>query len=956
MNSISYKFLQFPEEIKTYLKVNENSNRDENQMYELLSTQDLDGVPWFHYTIIFSKAMSCTLANNRSLNLSERLFHLRDHNGNTAFQQRYLAFLFLQFATEEVFQICDANGKTFLHYETNFVQFCTRCKDLPLEYFIKMVSIKDSSGVPVAHYEAVVSKAVAHIKAHPEYSLEYLKQFCSILDAHGHTPLYAQANFAKTLSLLPNRSLGEFITTLFLEDAHGKSPLHYPHNFQEFIERQNFNDEDLISIFKKGATLLDIHENFMIFCSLRNKQGVLIIDSCFEKLFPILEKMPSAQLVRIFSINVVPSVLHTKFTAFIERFIPQPQKLCEVLSALWQQGILPLTHPHFVRPLVHMLKSSPIACLSFFSIKDGEGTPILFDTRVGLAFLPVIEKFSTEDVKKVLSITCANGNTLLHNYFVLKQAASLVNTHKIILDSLANADGVAPWMFLQVQLSSSWLTRRKMVIPLLESISVEEYKKRVGVLHHKVVCAWQHIHSLLEAGTLSSNMLYMNHKHYSPENVLEALQLILQRMEQKAAWTGTPRQDEAEKLHLFYCSQLSNFEMLIQELEKQNSPQKSAGCLVDIAKVVFEGRCATAFHTEIEQKRDLILEAGCDLDTTVHKAAAHSLQAMIDDWVRCYFANDVHARNQLYYAAHFTDQPDPLPPQNLLSVENAQNFIMHYFDPKWFYRLFGESISHEMAIDWLKLHTSATLGEKYRRLQHSLQEDEENLCIEMKKHLARVTASGMLEKLVAGLKTTPIPSCRASHHLLTKAELVKQAFDEIPLFASFLNNPIVIPVPNTFTTSDELKAQVSTAIKNFEKTFAKDASYIKKLQESRAAQEKLFDEIEAIFAIDKLMNECEIPLGDRKAILEIAQVYSQGIEMLGEQLADLRCVQLPQEILDVPQDISYSAKLHGLPSNACEEARRRAYNKHSMAKRGVALFNILLGVGVFEKVWGKQKQ
>jgi hypothetical protein len=135
---------------------------------------------------------------------------------------------------------------------------------------------------------------------------------------------------------------------------------------------------------------------------------------------------------------------------------------------------------------------------------------------------------------------------------------------------------------------------------------------------------------------------------------------------------------------------------------------------------------------------------------------------------------------------------------------------------------------------------------------------------------------------------------------------------------------------------EEIKEKMKKTISQTRATYPKDQNWLKKIQKLSEAQATLLEEVDAIDKLLELMDTYQIKESDRLALLQIKEVDKSSIEMLSETVEQ--------------EGISFSVKSHGLPSHACEEARRFAYTKPFLDRRGQMLLEILKQEGVLEKV------
>jgi hypothetical protein len=1010
-------------------------------VFEICSTPDVDGLPLLHYPKVFCSIMphllTCIEKNSCSIEQFERFLCVCHKNGKTLFEdsrqelvnilsikdsfgytifsrkaafQSIFSFMVntLKYTPERICYVISCCSDEAFQYPENFERLLQYLKTIPFDQQLEFFSITKKNGLSLMHCHETFTLALPFCIQELQLTPEQLRMVLSITamerkdddsdDDEIVTPLYYSSNlelFLPYLKTIPiNQHLQFFsikgientnwidsnelfaivfpflvhelkytpeqvhaVLSVFGTDDSKETPLNDEDNFEVFfpyfmslpIDQQiafsslKLNDYCKVihnwNYFKKilEAIIETSHytiEQLIKFVSIPDHEGNTPLHYLhrFREFLPFLKTIPVDNHKDFFSLQGKDQelVLFRNFGILIPFLVDAlhytPEQLITVLSLKDKRGSPPLCYAvHFHSFLPYLHRMSFEQQFQILSIQDGSGNPCVYYPAI-FAIATSNRLIPVNYLKRVLALTTASGNTLLHYAPIRQLAQSFIYSHQIPLHEYVNAkSGLSAWDICTTHISLSWLTRPKTAEFLRQEIKKDDYKRRVDALQSRFETLWNEVQIHFDKGELSQNILFTEGTYYHPYDIKNCLLEMIKLMENQEAWLGTPPASKREQLHRFYCTQLACFEAIIQELEKRNSPSATAGHLTDIAKVRIQGRCASAYQGELEQKRTLLAGQVQGINEIIAQGAATALRSLINDIVRTDFANDVHASNQLHFAAGLAEQPDSLAPFGLI---DAQRLLIHKFDPLNFYQNFEQQITDELAHDVLGLYTPDDFGPEYRALYKNIKEDEEAILQEFKACVMRCVPAQPGEKLFSLLVEMRAPFCAPSTQ--------KNAEKETLLSQIFKRYPFITLSGETSLSSAEIKEHISKDIEDYKKTLERDATFPKKFREVHDAKAEVFSEVDAAFKFLEIMQTNLVPLEKRYTLLQAKLVCQSHLDILGEDILPL-------------QGITYSRSAHGLPSRACESARRLAWVQSFAGKRGKIDEYILFHMGVIEK-------
>jgi hypothetical protein len=772
--------------------------------------------------------------------------------------------------------------------------------------------------------------------------------------------------------LTPDQLIGALNNLYFIEDFELTAPLleKSPKALSAFIVSRQldpFEEKRMLPTISKIIEKWPI-EKLIQFLSYRPTGEISVIDNdkWMHALTPQLEKLSPEELVQVLPVSNDPA--YRAASPFFEKL--SPNQLIKALSRIQNVHMLSEAEPRIfklsVEQQVELISkfqdhgvykvSLDLALKQFIlttdqqvqilSAQDKNGKFHLQDSRLFKKLLPYLDvRCPAETLKAIFLKQDAQGRIFLSvaNSEIRYLALQLIKKLEIRLDDLVDTDGISFATKWFSKLSNSWFTTPKAVSAIVPLMTRQQFDDRVVTLKASVAKLWDSLHFGEEEGSLNPAFLVIVGHPRTPESVKEALlDEVLLKLQKQEAWLGTPRQDQPEELHRWYSLQLSNFETIISK--KGDKPKEIAGYLTSIAAPVFEKRCGSAYQNEIQQSRDQT-EEHIDLDSFVKRAAANSLLASIEKLVRNYH-DTTHALGQFSYAAGLMGTPDPLPP---VTVEAAQKAILDAWNLEDFMREFGHGVDHDIAIEWLKLHTPETFGPEYNDLEKKIKAEEAKLREEMRADLYRTFDKEEAEKLQTLLPMLSLPSLALEGcQNASNEELVKKAVSDcLTNLQSFVKPDIQLP------DSAELTAKILQASKhaNYKEAFKKlveplvdkgnlDRANIQKyavnLRSVANIGESLLKNLDAIVQVDIKLAEQKInPSLD---ILKIRQKYARSLAEIAKKMKES---ELP---------IGYDPSAHALPSQAVDNARRLAYNKDIIScSHNKILLHILSELGTIEK-------
>ena len=304
---------------------------------------------------------------------------------------------------------------------------------------------------------------------------------------------------------------------------------------------------------------------------------------------------------------------------------------------------------------------------------------------------------------------------------------------------------------------------------------------------------------------------------------------------------------------------------------------------------------------------------------------------------------------------------------------------------------FGEGIPDDFAIEWLKLKTPDDFGPEYRAVGEEMKAKEAALLNNAKEQLLKTMNSEQVDKILIqlptfwggnlfseGLKTgtmeeilkniflraadssklkrfarintfiqdlstftrKDLPELRKKVHDYVEAsqialrtkylqkltpEAIKEAEARLAARAKEQGRP-----PPTLTTDNEKIVALS---------FIDQVNYSKEMRAIASVEVSLFNQLEAALQFDTLAKETGMTTFDQRlSLLRVKEEYDNKLEDLGRELM----------FGDLGIDI-FKRQTHGLPSRACEDARRLKFNEPYLETPQKVLIQILLQLGVLRR-------
>ena len=99
----------------------------------------------------------------------------------------------------------------------------------------------------------------------------------------------------------------------------------------------------------------------------------------------------------------------------------------------------------------------------------------------------------------------------------------------------------------------------------------------------------------------------------------------------------------------------------------------------------------------------------------------------------------------------------------------------------------------------------------------------------------------------------------------------------------------------------------------------------------------LLNKLEAILQFETLAQEAGLNPEQRLTVLRVKEEYENQIEDIG------------RELMFGQPEVNFKRETHGLPSRACDDARRLKFNEPYLTSRSKALIQILLQLGALQK-------
>ncbi len=456
-----------------------------------------------------------------------------------------------------------------------------------------------------------------------------------------------------------------------------------------------------------------------------------------------------------------------------------------------------------------MINACPKECLDL--LFSPETNPMLWNQTFKGILQNKIEEILSEDpesLKKCLTAIQSDQDTLLHRANQREFFKPYLEMISLDIRKVLNADGLSPMDFMEYTFNQKWLAKPKFSSSHHQVLSKDAYSQKVKSLKKEILKLWDALVFGTQPNNISPKLLFLSLDHVSglkiskqvtPQNLRSKLVIILDKIENKTPWLGTPPEDELADLHLFYCEMLLNFESVLTYLKELNKSEITAAYLIDIAKVDLEGRCAMGYQEEIEQKVSLSSPESehMTFDTLLEKAVVKALRASIEHYLRTSSSKSqskqlVHYSRQLNHVCGLTKTADPLDRSTQKQKQQLRESLTAKFNLKTFLEDVSRNIEKEVLIDSLKNQTpkikpysffekvshfcfgfkatSKNTDELYRKAVLTAKENEDRLRIWANyeiNQIAKKNTSALLES-VQRVKSIVLPEISTGDNILLK--------------------------------------------------------------------------------------------------------------------------------------------------------------------------------------------
>ncbi|HEV8053128.1 MAG TPA: hypothetical protein VGP47_11590 [Parachlamydiaceae bacterium] len=560
---------------------------------------------------------------------------------------------------------------------------------------------------------SVTYEQVFHNAASLEMNLPHLMQLdkelivsiLSIPDRQGDTVLHKLYTLKKVIPLLQTLDVDSIVKIYSFTNGMGKVLLH---------------DKRVLGLLSSVLNKFDFNDSLKIL-SITDKDGKTPFHNMelIQILIPLLNNRSSTELHK-------------------------------VLTVRDKSGQIPLHNKEIYAlflPILPKLGRSEFVELNLCQDENGL-TPLHNADIFGIA-LPLLNKLNKEGLNEIFSKKY-DGNTLLHDPVLLAKAGNLLKRISRVVLKIRSKENISPMEWVNCRLSNNWLVKDKVPIHS-KPLTKEEYQLKAAVLKLEIDNLWSSFVFGEEDGEVPSEYLRMEISNtsqiFTPDEIKAALDSMTDKINDQLAWLGTPSAENPEALHLFYSQMLTNFEELVSLLNTQDMPAEKAGPLINLAKVILEGRCAAAYQSEIEQSKMLISSSveGEGIDANFNKMALASLTECIERIVREKAKGDSHFFSQMLFSVGMAPAADPL---SRVPIENCQNVVKSVWTKDKAVSSLTEILGR-LDVDqleyWFKLRTPVEYGKEYSIKQAEIQKEEQVIVQEAKLKLKQ---NGLEDALV----------------------------------------------------------------------------------------------------------------------------------------------------------------------------------------------------------------
>jgi len=440
-----------------------------------------------------------------------------------------------------------------------------------------------------------------------------------------------------------------------------------------------------------------------------------------KQLVPLYDKLDAEQLFEFLALMDANGKTLMTSPDFAQGLTPLIEKrfttedLTQFISTLFLENV-PVNMLKLYVDLKHVLekKWTYDQIASFLSVAmqcDDQGAHSDTFTEKIIAWL---DNFSTEQLMQTLSRPETIKKLISPEFMAFLSRKLSAEQYNQVFD-IKDKDGI-PFGCYFVEFSKEWIAKPKAVEATVEITSID-YTSRAEKLTTDVLALYNALNfgkkgEEIKPGEISPVVFEMRKVEsvntvVSKEEVVEALTIMLAKIEQELAWLSTPRVDEPDKLHTWYSGLLVNFEKVRDELMERKDPDQTAGILTAIAKTELQKRCGSAYREEIRQSSRILQGVeGMEMKSVLEGVAINALMYTLEKICRTkYQGGNVHFMSTFLHAAGFDSEPDSLPPMN---QEQAQDVILKHFTPNNVVPLLFEglrNIAKGDLLDWLKEQT-----------------------------------------------------------------------------------------------------------------------------------------------------------------------------------------------------------------------------------------------------------
>jgi hypothetical protein len=543
---------------------------------------------------------------------------------------------------------------------------------------------------------------------------------------------------------------------------------------------------------------------------------------------------------------------------------------------------------------------TPAELVLFFNRRMTNSRTILQtgDNFAKVIELNIIQRLNKDELMAVLTETNADGKTLLHYAEHLKKALPLMKEKGINPNDIPNDEfGLSIFEHLST-LADSWIKKPKLDSRLMNP--VQNYEKRALKVKNMLLKAWDKIPFASMPEATKSLLLEVNNNVQTKEAVRENLVSMLDKLQNRTVWLGTPDADHQDELLSFYDEQLICFENIAEVFKKVNNPQYRAGLLVSIASPEIEGRCGTAYMDELNQKVEVINPelAPKDLRDRLERCANKALFAFTQKLVSKLHENDVHASRQYKYVCGLASCPDDL----WYSVAETKKELLDHFSLISF--LDDLNFSDELCDLYLEEYVISELfGENLIQLANSCQAQENQIKANLN------LPKPQLDK-ISSMKTTLKFLYKENFRDASKENLIERAFQlaEKALPGVNINEMVAKPLDQLSNQDvNELRENLTELVNSRARAYIQN-SEPEKYRAENAALFNLLNALDGILVFDREIAPLNLNKSDRVAAFKARLSLEQAYLKMGRTLQE-------------KHDISFDLKTHGSPSEAVRKAR-----------------------------------